>query len=61
VAPIVLKDKVGEWFEESFESPYMLHAFKIKKCKQDEVAAIAHSDGQQGYRRLRKVVFCTRQ
>lgn len=45
VAPIVLKNKVGEWFEESYDSPYMLHAFKIKECKQDEVVAIVHSDG----------------
>ncbi len=45
VAPIVMKECVGDWFEDNYESPYMLHALKIKDNKVDEVVAIAHSNG----------------
>lgn len=45
VAPIVLYDAMGEWFEDTIESPYMLHAIQIKKEKQELVKAIVHMDG----------------
>lgn len=45
VAPIVLKECVGDWFQDNFESPYMLHAIKLKDEKANEVIAIAHADG----------------
>lgn len=44
VAPIVMKDKIHEWFEDPYESPYMLHASKIKEDKDNEVIAIVHED-----------------
>lgn len=44
VAPIIIKDKINEWFEDKFESPFMLHASKIKEDKYKEVIAIAHED-----------------
>ncbi|GKX30081.1 hypothetical protein SH1V18_25610 [Vallitalea longa] len=45
VAPIVLMECVDEWFENAYESPYMLHTLKIKDEKIDEVIAVAHSNG----------------
>lgn len=45
VAPIVLKECVGDWFENNYESPYMLHTIKIKDEKVDKVIAISHSNG----------------
>ncbi|WP_304941932.1 carbamoyltransferase C-terminal domain-containing protein [Vallitalea guaymasensis] len=44
VAPIVIKDKISEWFEDEFESPFMLHASKIREDKDKEVIAIVHED-----------------
>lgn len=45
VAPIVLKEHVKDWFENNYESPYMLHTLKIKEERINEVIAIAHSNG----------------
>ena len=45
VAPIVLMDRQKEWFENSCESPYMLHVLRIRKNKEELVPAIVHEDG----------------
>lgn len=44
VAPIVLYDKLNDWFEEGYYSPYMLHTLKIKKECEGIVPAIRHLD-----------------
>lgn len=44
VAPIILEEKMSDWFEESYPSPFMLHTFKIKEDKIDMVPAIKHID-----------------
>lgn len=44
VAPIITLDDVDDWFEEAFESPYMLQIFKIKPEKKHLIPAIAHLD-----------------
>lgn len=45
VAPSILEEKVGYWFEEKVSSPYMSFAIKIKKNKRDKVPAVVHYDG----------------
>ena len=45
VAPIVLEEDIKEWFEDAFESKYMLHTFCIKNEKRSFVPAIVHEDG----------------
>lgn len=45
VAPLVLDEFSKDWFEESFPSPYMLHAFQVKADKAALVPAICHLDG----------------
>mgnify|MGYP005782499947 FL=1 len=45
VAPIIMSEELTHWFEDASESPYMLHAFKIKKEKEKEIPAILHLDG----------------
>lgn len=42
VAPIILSDVLKEWCDPSIESPYMLHAVKIKEEKLDFVPAVLH-------------------
>ncbi|WP_307478484.1 carbamoyltransferase C-terminal domain-containing protein [Cytobacillus purgationiresistens] len=44
VAPIVLREDLTSWFENSFVSNYMLHTFKVKEAKQAAVPAICHLD-----------------
>jgi predicted NodU family carbamoyl transferase len=44
VAPIVLLDQQQEWFENSYESPYMLQVLKIRPGKEELIPAIAHED-----------------
>jgi len=44
-APSILAEKVSEWFEESYESPYMSFAVKFKENVRDKVPAVVHYDG----------------
>ena len=54
VAPIILKDCIEEWFEETFESPYMLHAVKIREEKRAEIPAILHEDNSARFQSICK-------
>lgn len=42
VAPIVMEEEGAKWFENYFDSPYMLNVFKVKEDKLELVPAIAH-------------------
>lgn len=42
VAPVILRSKLEEWFENCFESKYMLNNFSIKEDRKDIVPAILH-------------------
>lgn len=44
-APIILKEKVGEYFENVQESPFMLLAPKVKEDKVDVIPSVTHVDG----------------
>lgn len=45
VAPMVLEDKLNEWFEGSESSPYMLRTYLVKSEKQNLIPAVIHLDG----------------
>lgn len=45
VAPIVLREFVGDWFEDNIDSPFMLHTSLVKENKRSLVPAILHFDG----------------
>lgn len=45
VAPMVLEDKLNEWFEGSEPSPYMLRTYTVKAQKQNLIPAVIHLDG----------------
>ena len=45
VAPLMLEEAIEEWFEDGRKSPYMLHAFHLKKEKLGILPAIEHLDG----------------
>ncbi|MEY2467767.1 MAG: carbamoyltransferase [Actinomycetota bacterium] len=44
-APSVLADRIGDWFDAPYESPYMLMAFKVRGDKLGQIPAITHEDG----------------
>jgi len=44
LAPSVLEEKLGEWFESPAESPFMTLNFRYRKGKGDRVPAVQHVD-----------------
>lgn len=44
-APSILGEKVGEWFEDHYESPYMSFAANFKEHAKSKVPAVVHLDG----------------
>ena len=44
-APSVLAEAMADWFEQPYESPYMLMAFAVRADKLGQVPAITHEDG----------------
>ncbi len=45
LAPSILEEKIDDYLENSFISPFMLHTFQVKKGKQKEIPAVTHIDG----------------
>ena len=52
VAPIVLEEYTGDWFEEPGPSPYMLQTAHVLDSKRDQVPAILHLDGSARHQTL---------
>ena len=44
-APSILRERVGDYFEQSHPSPFMLMAYKVKPDKRAEIPAPTHVDG----------------
>lgn len=44
VAPVVLEEDAGEWFENAHYSPFMLFVYNVKKDKSDRIPAVRHVD-----------------
>lgn len=45
VAPVVLEEDAGEWFEGATVSPFMLFVYPVKEDKADRIPAVRHTDG----------------
>jgi len=45
VAPVVLEEDAGEWFEGAEYSPFMLFIYDVKADKADRIPAVRHTDG----------------
>src|SRR4051812_17540175 len=43
-APSILADKTSEYFEQTLESPFMMHVVKIRPEKRKALAAVCHED-----------------
>ena len=44
-APSILREKVGEWFEQDDDVPFMEKVFVIKEEKRELIPAVTHEDG----------------
>lgn len=44
VAPVVLEEDAGEWFENAGYSPFMLFVYNVKEDKADKIPAVRHVD-----------------
>jgi carbamoyltransferase len=52
VAPIVMAEHTGEWFEQSRSSPYMLETSQVHEWKREAVPAILHLDNSARHQTL---------
>ena len=43
--PSILSERVGEYFETDYPSPFMVMAYKIKPTQRDRIPAVTHGDG----------------
>jgi len=43
--PSILSERVGEYFETDYPSPFMVMAYKIKPKQRDQIPAVTHGDG----------------
>lgn len=43
--PSILAERVGEYFETDYPSPFMVMAYKIKPAQRDRIPAVTHGDG----------------
>jgi len=44
-APSILAEEVPNYFEQTLESPFMMHVVKIKPEKREALSAVCHEDG----------------
>ena len=44
-APSILREAVGDWFEEDDDVPFMMKVFQIREEKRKEIPAVTHVDG----------------
>jgi carbamoyltransferase len=45
VAPVVIEEEAGNWFERAHEAPFMLFVFDVKPDAADRIPAVRHVDG----------------
>jgi len=43
--PSILAERVGEYFETDYPSPFMVMAYKIKPSQREQIPAVTHGDG----------------
>ncbi len=44
-APSILREAVGEWFEQEDDVPFMMQVFQIREEKRSQIPAVCHADG----------------
>lgn len=54
VAPIIIEEDFGLWFDEFYSSPFMLHNFMVKNEAAERIPAVLHLDGTARVQTLKK-------
>jgi len=54
VAPVVLEEEAGEWFENAGCSPFMLFVHNVRADKSDRIPAVRHVDGTARIQTVRR-------
>jgi carbamoyltransferase len=54
VAPVVLEEEAGEWFENAGSSPFMLFVHQVKPDRSDKIPAVRHVDGTARIQTVRR-------
>jgi carbamoyltransferase len=54
VAPVVLEERAGEWFDQAGVSPFMLFVHDVKPDKADRIPAVRHVDGTARIQTIRR-------
>ena len=54
VAPVILEEDAGEWFEGASYSPFMLFVYNVKEDKADKIPAVRHVDGTSRIQTINK-------
>ncbi len=44
-APVILRERVTEWFEKDDDVPFMMKVFQIRQEKRERIPAVTHVDG----------------
>ncbi|MAY56259.1 MAG: carbamoyltransferase [Gammaproteobacteria bacterium] len=44
-APSILREHVGEWFEQDSDVPFMMQVFQIREQMRSQIPAVTHADG----------------
>jgi carbamoyltransferase len=54
VAPVVIEEEAGRWFENAGESPFMLFTFGVRAERADRIPAVRHVDGTARVQTIRR-------
>jgi carbamoyltransferase len=54
--PSILSERVGEYFETDYPSPFMVMAYKIKPKQRERIPAVTHGDGTGRLQTVERVV-----
>ena len=54
VAPVVLEEEAGNWFNGAGESPFMLFVFDVRPDRADRIPAVRHIDGTARIQTVRR-------
>ncbi len=53
-APVVLEEKMGDWFESDVPSPHMLQVVAVREDRRDQIPAVTHVDGTARLQTVRR-------
>jgi carbamoyltransferase len=53
-APVILRERVGEWFETDYDVPFMLQVYRIRPEKRSLIPAVTHVNGSGRLQTIRR-------